>query len=97
MVTSQYHYTYTKDLLVLDSRKSNVQLKDIPTELRQVRTPLMIKEWESNMREHPDREFCEYLLCGMVEGFRVGFQYPPFMHVSKIQHEVCRGTLSGRQ
>ena len=24
---------------------------------------------------HPDWEFCAYLLWGMVEGFRVGFQY----------------------
>ena len=75
MESSQSQYVYTKDLLVLDSRKSGVQLKDIPTELRQVQTPLAIEEWEKSLRGHPDREFGAYLLRGMAEGFRVGFQY----------------------
>ena len=75
MEPSQYQYAYTKDLLVLDSRKSEVKLNDIPAELREVRTPLVVEEWEKSLRGHPDREFCAYLLRGMAEGFRVGFQY----------------------
>ena len=75
MEASQCQYMYTRGLLVLASRKSKVQLYNIPVELREVHTPLVIEEWEKSLRRHPDREFCAYLLWGMAEGFRVGFQY----------------------
>ena len=52
-----------------------VQLKGIPLEVRQVWTPLVIKEWEKSLRRHPDKEFCAYLLQSMAESFREGFQY----------------------
>ena len=75
MEPSQCQYAYTKDLLVLNSRRSEVQLNDIPAKLREVHTFLVVEEWEKSLRGHPDREFCAYLLQGMAEGFRVGFQY----------------------
>ena len=56
MEPSQYQYAYTK-VLVLDSRKLEVELNDIPAELREVRTPLVVEELEKSLRGHPDREF----------------------------------------
>ena len=38
MEPSQCQYAYTKDLLVLDSRKLEVQLIDMPAKLREVHT-----------------------------------------------------------
>ena len=68
-------YAYTEDLLRLDSRRAAVSLAEIPRELQQIRTPLRAREWERSLVAHPDREFCDYLLRGITEGFRVGFRY----------------------
>ena len=52
-----------------------MDLSDIPLELRRIQTPLREQERERCLRDHPDREFCDYLLRGMTEGFRVSFHY----------------------
>ena len=72
----QYHrgYAYTRDLLELESRRAVCSLADIPAELQWIRTPLQVHEWERSLRVHPDREFCQFLLRGMTEGFRIGFR-----------------------
>ena len=75
LVRPQQLYTYTRDLLQLDSRRAPVDLSDILLDLRQIQTPLRAQEREWSLRDHPDREFCDYLLRGMTEGFRVGFRY----------------------
>ena len=65
---------YTQDLLELDSylpvagQVSNKMLA-------KVNTPLQVTEWERAMASHPDREFVEYLLRGIREGFRIGYNY----------------------
>ena len=68
-------YAYTRDLLKLDSRRSVVNLSEIPRELRQIRTPLQVNAWERSLRSHPDWDFWHFLLRGTSEGFRVGFCY----------------------
>ena len=50
-------------------------LAEIPRELQRVKTPLRAREWERSLVAHPDREFCNYSLRGITEGFRVGFHY----------------------
>lgn len=67
-------YPYTKHLKILDGRRPQTAAK-IPDELKLVRTPLVQQEWERCLASHPDRAYCDYLLKGMKEGFRVGFQY----------------------
>ena len=68
-------YVYTRDLLRLESRQAPGTLAEILRELQRVRTPLRVREWERSLVAHPDREFCNYLLRGISEGFRVGFRY----------------------
>ena len=46
-----------------------------PREARKVTTPLVVEEWKKRLREHPDREFAEYILQGLQEGFRLGFRH----------------------
>ena len=68
-------YAYTRDLLRLDSRRASTTLAEIPMELQRVQTPLRVREWERSLVAHPDKEFCNYLVRGITEGFRVGFRY----------------------
>ena len=36
--------------------------------------PLHVDQWESLLARHPDRNYVEYNLTGIKEGFRVGFK-----------------------
>ena len=40
-----------------------------------INTPLVVEEWERLLSRHPDREYGDYLLRGMKEGFWIGFRY----------------------
>ena len=46
-----------------------------PTRLAMVNSPLVVDQWRALLSEHPDGEFKELLLSGIVEGFRIGFNY----------------------
>ena len=37
-------------------------------------TPLKLEHWESLLASHPDKEYVNYLLRGIREGFRIGFK-----------------------
>ena len=37
-------------------------------------TPLHVDRWESLLAQHPDRYYMDYILTGIKEGFRVGFE-----------------------
>ena len=36
-------------------------------------SPLRVEAWQRYLAHHPDAEFAQYLLKGMAEGFRIGF------------------------
>ena len=71
-------YPYTEHLRALDGRRP-VAEQEIPVRLQhrlqQVETPLVWQEWERALAAHPDRQYCNYILRGLREGFRVGFRY----------------------
>ena len=67
-------YPYTRHLEVLDSRRPPPG-RIVPEILRRVETPLVANEWERCLRNHPDGRYREYILTGLRNGFRVGFQY----------------------
>ena len=46
-----------------------------------VHTPLRWDRWRSALAPHPDRDFADFLLDGIVSGFRIGFDY---------QRHTCR-------
>jgi len=35
-----------------------------------------IRVWQQRLQSHPDQEFASYICNGLVQGFRVGFNYP---------------------
>lgn len=76
-------YPYTKDLMEFERRKRRgMDIALIPQGMREIRTPLVVSEWERELRGHPDREYAEYILRGIREGFRIGFEYENHAHIS---------------
>ena len=82
-------YPYTADLLTLDLYRSRGQTAN--PQLSQVQTPLKAQAWERALASHPDRAFARYLLRGMREGFRIGFNRTSRLHASS------RNMLSARE
>ena len=64
------NYLYTQDLLALDSHRP---LRDSPTSGAQYDSPLVWEGWAQLLEHHPDRRFVEYILTGIRQGFRIGF------------------------
>ena len=66
------HYQYTTDLLKLEEcvRSSPRQ---IPPQACVVTTPLSYAQWQEALALHPDRLFVQYLLTGISQGFRIGY------------------------
>ena len=40
-----------------------------------VATPLLIRQCEEGLQDHPDQEFAQYICTGIQRGFRVGYNY----------------------
>ena len=59
------------DLLALDFHR-NPDPRPCPL-LAQVQTPLNKEAWKLALASHPDRAFVRYLIGGISEGFRIGF------------------------
>ena len=46
-----------------------------PPWLSQVHSPLLLQRWQGCLQEYPDTAFANYLLEGIKNGFRIGFNY----------------------
>ena len=68
-------YPYSKDLMAFSQLVSPVALSELPEEIIAVCTPLCIEKCQGWLEGHSDQEFSKYLLRGMREGFRIGFNY----------------------
>ena len=64
-------YTYTTDIYKLDRLWPLKPEQD--RRLAPISSPLALQEWEKVWASHLDRAFTSYLLHGIKEGFRVGF------------------------
>ena len=38
-------------------------------------TPLRVEEWRASLYSHPDGDFCSYIIRGIANGFRIGFDH----------------------
>ena len=45
----------------------------VPSWLQRVATPLIWREWDRDLSNHPSLEFREYILGGIKNGFQIGF------------------------
>lgn len=47
----------------------------LPTALTRIVTPLNPVVWAQWLQSHPDQAYVSYLINGITQGFRIGFQY----------------------
>jgi len=67
-------YCYMDDLLAIDRCCAELP-KSIPRALTGRSTPLEWQVWASFLASHPDQRFANYIVSGIKEGFRIGFDY----------------------
>ena len=65
MIRSQY--VYINDLIELESHVTGLG----PRVFRPA-TPLKLRAWQRALADHPDRDFCSYILSGIAHGFHIG-------------------------
>ena len=73
-------YLYTHNLLTLNSFCNPVTNR-LPMECLVVNTPLNRQAWQAALVNHPDRQLVHFLVEGIRQGFRIGFDYS--MHSTK--------------
>ena len=85
--------------MALDSKHSSVP-RPLPKMICQINTPGKLEVWQKELEGHPDKVFSHYILQGLEQGFRVGFDYTSNLLPSKrnmlpaAQHrEVVSGYL----
>ncbi len=64
-------YRFTKQLVELERVSEGPRSRVVPGADKVV-TPLKWHEWEMELRGHPDKEWVEFLIRGIREGFRLG-------------------------
>ena len=47
----------------------------VPPILGSISTPLKWEAWATELESHPDREYAQYIVAGIKQGFRIGFNY----------------------
>ena len=67
-------YVYYEDLKELNCSSPKSQ-QPLPPGLCQIHTPLVVEQWSAQLQQHPDRDYCHYLVTGITNGFRIGFRY----------------------
>ena len=74
-------YDYLEELLIFQ-RRIPTQRAQLQQEWEKVVTPLNVKAWEWHLESLTDKECTRYLLKGLSEGFRIGFNYQDRVHRS---------------
>ena len=67
-------YRYTEHLLKLAACRP-VSVPPLPEYLCHINTPLMADAWRVALADHPNKSYVDYILHGITEGFRIGFNY----------------------
>lgn len=65
---------YTADLLRI-AQCTPVSAGQVMGNLGKIKTPLVASAWAKALEQHPDRDFVEFVLNGIVQGFCIGFDY----------------------
>ena len=91
-------YVYQNDLLALDSCRPQGDCTHLILS-RTVSTPLSIGVWTQELSNHPDKLYSQYILQGIRNGFRIGFDrrqytYPASGNLRVEQPEVVSDYLN---
>ena len=65
-------YPYTDHLVALEACRPAVP-RPMPTLGTHITSPLRVDNWRQALRNHPDKQFVQYLLEGLAQGFHIGF------------------------
>ena len=76
---------YTEQLLQLDACRPTPP-ECLPAALVEITTPLISKVWEHELANHPDQSFAAYVVNGIKQGFRVGYD-------RANTHASCMGNM----
>ena len=63
-----------EDLQQIEACRSKLPTT-LPREVTEITMPLNCREWDWELRDHPDQKFREYIVNRIRNGFRVGFDY----------------------
>ena len=88
-------YKYTAHLRQLANAPS--AHSPVDPRLGVVRTPLVLQAWRQALSHHPDREYAEYILKGIEEGFHTGVDSTRVIRPAKQNMQsarVNRGVIS---
>ena len=66
---------YTSHLAALDRALSPVPVRSVHIAFRDMVTPLRWQAWDFHLAAHPDQAFRRYVVEGIRQGFKVGFDY----------------------
>ena len=78
---NSHTYQYTQDLLCLDSKLASSS-PDLPLQCTVIVTPFLSANWEAALQSHPDKLFANYIINGIREGFRIGYDHSVAHHRS---------------
>ncbi len=81
-------YVYTSDLLALASH-INPTPQRLPYNLSRITTPLNHDAWQLWLNYHPDQQYASYILNGIIQGFRIGFNYNEAPLCSASSNHPC--------
>ena len=62
----------SRQLFQLDQCKRTGSVAEI---LQKVTTPLKQEEWQQMLQSHPNQALVQYIMSGITQGFRIGFEY----------------------
>ena len=66
-------YPYMQQLASLDAQRPQQPQPHLPAKLQQITTPLHPHKWEELLQSYPDRDLAQYVVAGLRNGFRIGF------------------------
>ena len=49
--------------------------RTLPVDIKSIVTPLDWEVWDAKLAKHPDQQFRQYIVSGIRNGFRIGFDY----------------------
>ena len=84
LVAGGGEYRYTGDLLQLAGAR-RPEVPSVPMELTHIQSPLRksLCEWQTHLRDHPDQQFADYVVLGLQDGFRIGFDHASPLRAAK--------------
>ena len=68
---TQENYPYTTDLIALEAHRPALP-RQLPLLASSITSPLILDNWRQALCNHPDKQFVQYILQGLANGFHIG-------------------------